>query len=364
MSIPIPLVSVVIVNWNGESVLQRCLESVFAQTIRDVEVILVDNASTDRSLDGIEEHWSLIKIIRMKKNMGFAAANNIAARAAHGQWLALLNSDAFPEPDWLESLLAASEKHTGLFFFASCQIQANDPGKLDGTGDQYNTGGIAWRRQHNQPVGDAINTVNEVFSACGASAFYPRNAFLEAGGFDDTFFSYFEDVDLGFRLRLLGYRCLYIPNARVLHVGSSSLGKDSKFAIYHSLRNMVWTFFKNMPAPYFWRYLPIHMTMSFGYSLYYALCCCPWVSLRAAKDAFLGLPVILRSRRKIQANLQVDPREVMSMIRSPSLKSKNLLGLFVIPLKVIIVFVHAVKKCRKQRRAPDQTDLLKEISTI
>jgi len=361
---PIPLISVVIVNWNGEDVLQRCLESVFAQTIRDIEVILVDNASIDRSLDGIEEHWPLVNIIRMEKNVGFAAANNIAARAAHGQWLALLNSDAFPEPDWLETLLAASEKHPGLFFFASCQIQANDPGKLDGTGDQYNTGGIAWRRQHNQPVGDVVDVVNEVFSACGASAFYPRNAFLEAGGFDDTFFSYFEDVDLGFRLRLLGYRCLYIPNARVLHVGSSSLGKDSKFAIYHSLRNMVWTFFKNMPAPYFWKYLPVHIVMSFGYSLYYALCCCPWTSLKATRDALLGLPAVLRSRKRIQSNLQVDPREVMRMVSSSLRKSKNLLGLFVIIPKVLITFVRAVKRCRKQRQILDQADLLKEISTL
>lgn len=330
--------------------LQRCLKSVFAQTIQNIEVILVDNASTDHSLDDIEKYWPLIKIVRMEQNMGFAAANNIAARAAHGEWLALLNSDAFPEPDWLEALLAASEKHSDLFFFASCQIQANNPNTLDGTGDLYNTGGVAWRRQQNQPVDNAVNVVDEVFSACGASAFYPRDAFLEAGGFDDSFFSYLEDVDLGFRLRLLGYRCLYVPSARVFHVGSASLGKGSEFAIYHSLRNMVWVFYKNMPAPYFWKYLPVHVTMNFVYSLYYASCYCPWISLRAAKDALLGLPSVLAARKKIQTTLQVDPYDVIRLIHSPFRKGRNPLGIIIILPKLLINFILAVKRCREQRR--------------
>jgi len=359
-----PLVSIIIINWNGGAVLERCLASVFLQTVQSIEVILVDNASTDHSMDQMEARWPQVNIIRMEKNMGFAAANNIAAGVARGKWLALLNSDAFPEPNWLESLLAASEEYPGPFFFASCQIQANDPEKLDGTGDQYNIGGIAWRRQHNQPVDGAINVVDEVFSACGASAFYPRKAFLDAGGFDDSFFSYLEDIDLGFRLRLLGYRCLYVPQARVFHVGSASLGRESEFAIYHSLRNMVWVFYKNMPARYFWKYLPVHVFMSFAYSLYYALCCCPWISLRAMKDALLGLPSVLRTRKKIQSTLIADPEEVIRMIRMPLRKKRNPFGVILLLPKMLIAFVYAVKKCRSERQIPDQADVLKEISAL
>jgi len=355
---------VIIVNWNGGNVLEQCLLSVSQQTFHNFEVIVVDNASTDNSLDIVKVALPSAKILRMEENIGFAAANNAAVRAAAGQWLALLNSDAFPAPDWLDSLLNASEKLSAPLFLASCQIQANDPGKLDGTGDQYNIGGMAWRRQHNEAVIDAVAVMDEVFSACGAAAFYPRDAFLQAGGFDESFFSYLEDVDLGFRLRLLGYRCYYVPEARVLHVGSSSLGKESDFAIYHSLRNMTWAFYKNMPSPYFWKYLPLHILASLYYSFFYALCCCPWVSLRAARDALVGLPAILRARKQIQSNLKVHPQEVVRMIHKPARKRRTLIGLPVLPLKLMVSFITAVRKCRKQRQMPSQAPFLKDISSI
>ena len=345
-----PFVSIIIVNWNGAAVLERCLEAVFAQTFRDFEVLLVDNASTDNSIETIENYWPDVKIVRLQTNTGFAAANNVGARTAKGQWLALLNNDVFPESGWLDAMLDASKKHPDLYFFTSCQIQANAPDKLDGTGDQYNIGGVAWRRQIDEPVESAIQVIDEVFSACGAAAFYPRDAFLEAGGFDESFFSYLEDVDLGFRLRLSGYRCLYVPQARVLHIGSASLGKESEFAIYHTLRNMVWIFFRNMPSPYFWKYLPVHIGMNLGYSFFYGICCCPCISIRALKDALLGLPLILRQRKKVQANLQVDPDEVVRMIRRPRKMFGNPLGLLVLIPKAFLAFFRSVRRCRKQRQ--------------
>lgn len=349
MSKPAPLVSIIIVNWNGGKVIERCFESVYAQSFKDFEVILIDNGSTDNSLNMVKSRWPATRIIRLVENLGFAAANNIGAKTAKGHWLALLNNDAYPEPDWLTSLLDASQQHPDLFFFTSCQIQADVPHKLDGTGDEYNIGGIAWRRQNNEAVEKAGQEIDEVFSACGAAAFYPRDAFLESGGFDESYFAYHEDVDLGFRLRLIGYRCLYVPNARVFHVGSASLGKESEFAIYHSLRNMLWTFFKNMPGRYFWIYLPVHIGMNLGYSFLYGLCCCPCISLRAMKDALLGLPSILCQRKRIQSNLQVDPQELIRVIRRPRTRIRNPFAfLFLLP-RLIFNFIRAVKKCREQR---------------
>src|SRR5689334_10768707 len=133
-----PLVSVIIVYWNGVNYIDRCLNALFAQTVQDFEVILVNNGSTDHSIAGIETRWPQVQILHMDQNLGFAAANNIAAKAAKGEWLALLNTDAFPQPGWLAALLETAGQHPDLFFFTSCQIQANDPDLLDGTGDEYN----------------------------------------------------------------------------------------------------------------------------------------------------------------------------------------------------------------------------------
>ncbi len=300
-------------------------------------------------MTGIEGRWPQVQTLRLEKNLGFAVANNIAAKQAKGQWLALLNSDAFPEPGWLAALLQAAEEHPDIFFFTSCQIQANATDFLDGTGDEYNIGGVAWRRQFDEPVENAVQVIDEVFSACGAAAFYPKDAYLDVGGFDEDFFSYLEDVDLSFRLRLKGFRCLYVPTARVHHVGSASLGRESEFAIYHSQRNMVWLYIKNMPAPYFWRYLPRHILLNFFFSTYYGFCHCFCISWRSKRDALLGIRSMLRKREQIQADIRIDTRELAHVIRFPSRKRKNPLGLFIFVPGLLYKFIVAVRACRRAK---------------
>lgn len=349
-----PLITVIIVYWNGVNYIDRCLNALFAQTFQDFEVVLVDNGSTDNFIDDIEKRWPSLQILRLEQNLGFAAANNIAAKKARGEWLALLNTDAFPRPGWLAALLQAADEHPDLFFFTSCQIQANNPDLLDGTGDEYNIGGIAWRRQFAMPVEDAVQVVDEVFSACGAAAFYPKGAFVSVGGFDEDFFSYLEDVDLGFRLRLKGFRCLYVPQAQVLHVGSASLGKESEFAVYHSQRNMLWTYIKNMPSPYIWLYLPYHIFMNLAFSLYYGFCFCFCLSWRAKRDALIGLPSMLRKRKEIQAGAQVDAREILSAIRFSARRSRNPFGIFILGPKLLYKFILATRTCRQARQALNQ----------
>src|SRR6185436_1800580 len=141
-------------------------------------------------------------------------------------------------------------------FFSSRQIQYNRPELLDGAGDEYHVSGLAWRRYYNHIEKEYGIKPEEVFGACAAASLYLREDFLKVGGFDEGYFSYFEDVDLSFRLRLVGRRCLYVPAAVVCHVGSASSGKVSDFVIYHGHRNLVWGYFKNMPALLFWAYLP------------------------------------------------------------------------------------------------------------
>jgi GT2 family glycosyltransferase len=233
-------------------------------------------------------------------NRGFAYANNLGARIARGQWLVLLNADAFPDPAWLEELLRAAEASPPGTFFASRQIQWGQPDLLDGEGDEYHVSGLAWRRNYGARLYPARGP-QEVFSACAAAAMYPRAEFVAAGGFDEDFFAYLEDVDLGFRLRLRGLRCSLVPSAVVHHVGTASTGLGSDFAVYHGHRNLVWTFVKDMPASLLWLNMPLAVAMNIFYVLSFTFRGRGRVIFRAKWDALRGLPAILQKRRAVQA---------------------------------------------------------------
>ena len=309
-----PKVSVLISTWNSAKYLPRCLEALAHQTFIDFKVLVVDNGSTDGSVDGLESHWPDIKIIRLHQNIGFAAANNLGARMANGKWLALLNSDAFPEPDWLEQLIRAAENNPEFTFFASRQVQANDQYFLDGAGDAYHVSGMAWRRYYNYPTSQFGLKTEEVFSACAAAALYSREAFLQVGGFDEDFFSYLEDVDLGFRLRLQGFRCLYVPGARVRHVGTASVGTQSDFALYYWQRNFIWSFIQNMPSALLWEALPAHLMANSIYLLNYTLRGRGGISFKAKRDALSGLPRALQKRQDIQKVRKVNSGEILRLM--------------------------------------------------
>ena len=320
------LVSVVIINWNGAEVLPRCLEALRSQTCQDFEIIIVDNGSVDGSVDGLENRFSEVNLIRLQENRGFAVANNIAAQQARGKWLVLLNNDAFPEPEWLATLLTASKQHPGAAAFGSCMIRADNPKLLDGTGDIYHISGLAWRRHYNHPRESAGDSPEEIFSPNAAAAMYRRDVFLQLNGFDEDFGSYHEDVDLGFRLRLLGYRCYYVPDAIVYHIGSASTGVRSEFAVYHGHRNLVWSYFQNMPGYLVWKYLPAHSLATLIFLAFYSIRGRARAIWRAKWDALLGLPRALRKRRAIQAFRKVDEQEIDRMLNHKWLEP-YLLGL-------------------------------------
>lgn len=310
------LVSIIIATWNSKRYLWRCLDTLSTQTNKDFEIIIIDNGSTDQEYLGLEGEYPGLKLTikKLNENLGFAVANNIGARLARGKYLALLNADAFPEPDWLEQLLKATKDNPDFTFFASRQIQANTPELLDGTGDAYHVSGLAWRQNYNRPAVENGAQPSEVFSACAAAALYARDDFLKVGGFDEDYFSYFEDVDLSFRLRLTGGRCLYVPQAVVHHVGSASTGNDSDFSIYHGYRNLVWTFFKDMPTPLFWMYLPRHILMIVYKSAVFLIRRNRNIILKSQVDAFLALPAVLRKRKKIQQMRTVSSRQIQRVM--------------------------------------------------
>ncbi|MDB5764000.1 MAG: N-acetylglucosaminyl-diphospho-decaprenol L-rhamnosyltransferase [Herminiimonas sp.] len=299
-------VAVIIVNYNAGAFIERCLSSVQQQTFRSFRTIVVDNCSTDGSVDDIEIRFPGVEIIRLAQNTGFAAGNNIGVAAAAGcDWIACLNPDAFPAEDWLEKLMAEAGKNPGYAFFGSRLMRADHPGILDGTGDIYHISGMAWRRDHNAQVDQGTKTKGEIFAPCAAAALYRLDVFNELDGFDESFFCYFEDVDLGFRFRLAGHRCLYVHDSVAFHIGSATTGTRSDFSVYHGHRNLVWSFVKNMPGVLFWALLPAHLLLNFAAIIYFSIQGKGKLILLAKRDAIRGIPAMWKKRRHIQARRRV-----------------------------------------------------------
>ena len=227
--------------------MRPCLESLLTQSLTNFECILIDNGSTDGSLETLPELDARFTIIEAGENLGFAVANNRAVEKTSANWIALLNPDAFARADWLEKGLAARTVLPNTAMVGSTQYLALKPDRFDGLGDEYHIFGVAWRAGFDKPVKAVVT--REVFGPCGAGAFYDRHVFEELGGFDASFFCYHEDVDLAFRMRLAGYRCVQSADAVIDHVSSAISGRASEFAVYHGTRNRIWTFFNNMPGP-------------------------------------------------------------------------------------------------------------------
>lgn len=317
-------VAVLIVNWNGGDLLRQCLASVAGQRRPADHVVVIDNNSSDDSLDRAADQLRGAELIRLPSNVGFARANNLAAQAARRfDAFALLNPDAFPDPGWLEALVRAAEREPAAAAFASQMRLAATPEFLDGAGNSYHVSGRAWRNGHRMRWAEWPAADTEVFAPCAAAALYRRDAFEKVGGFDEQYFCYFEDVDLGFRLRLKGYRAIYVHSAVVRHVSSAMSGYRGDFAVYHGERNAVWTFVKDMPAPLLWLYLPQHIALNLAALAYY-----PWrgqgrTVFKAKLDALRGLPSIIRRRRTVQRDRDVDPwalrRAMRTGIRAPYL---------------------------------------------
>ena len=296
-----PRVAVIVVNWSGGALLRRCLAALATQTRPPDRVLIVDNASTDGSVEGLARLHPRVEVLRQPRNLGFAAANNLAARLATDcDWLALVNPDAFPEPGWLAALLDAAAAHPDCAAFASRLLQAARPGHLDGAGDAYHVSGLVWRVGRGRKDRGEFAVERDVFSPCAAAALYRRDVFLALGGFDEDYFCYVEDVDLGFRLRLAGHRALYVPGAVAHHRGGALAGVRSDFAIYHGHRNLEWTFVKNVPGAWFWLLLPLHALASLGTVLIYALLGHGRVVLRAKRDALGAWSAVWRKRQAVQ----------------------------------------------------------------
>ena len=312
-----PSVAVIIVTWNASTLLERVLDSLEKQTCQPARIVIVDNGSADVAhLPSIIARHENCELIPLPENRGFAAANNVGiVRCPEADLIALLNPDAFPEPEWLAELVKAAERHPEAASFASRLLNDGDDTRLDGAGDYLTVAGKPGRRGHMQPAEDRYLDYEPVFAPCAAAALYRRKALMECGGFDERFFCYVEDVDLAFRMLLAGHLTHYVPTAAVRHVGSAITGRRSEFSVYHGQRNLIFNYVKNMPWPLFWAFLPLHLMLNLLYLAAAFAAGRGRVTWRSKRDALRQLPIMWCERRKIQAMRRVSSVKVARMLK-------------------------------------------------
>jgi len=314
--------TVIIVNYNGGEYLEKCLVALQHQTRSPSRIIVIDNASTDRSFIDARQRFPDCSFLPQSRNLGFAAGNNLAVKAADTKYVVLLNPDAFPEPSWLERLVDAAERYPEAASLGSRQMMDNSEGLLDGISDDYHFSGLAWRRAYGKPMTPAYHCDQKIFSPCAAAALYRRDNFLEVGGFDEDYFCYFEDVDLGFRLRLAGYESYYIYDAVVHHVGSGTTGgRYSDFSLYHGHRNLVWTYIKNLPLSLLILFLPAHFVMTTLVLLKFCMVGKCQAIMRSKIDAIKGLQVAILKRKQIQSTRRITAWQLLQYINFKVWKS-------------------------------------------
>lgn len=300
--------TVVILNYNSGTYLGRCLKALRAQDCGRFSVIVGDNGSDDESLasarrmlsETVEDSGAEFHFVEIGANTGFARGNNLLVARVTTPFVALLNPDTEPATDWLRQLLAATHRHPDSCMFGSTQMMLHHPGTIDGAGDAYLACGIPWRGGHGLP-GAALPPEGEVFGPCAAAALYRTDIFRSVGGFDEDFFCYVEDVDLAFRIRLQGGRCIQVRDAIVHHAGGGS-SSEGGFARYHGTRNMFWTYLKNMPGLLFWALLPLHLAALAVLALKSVIRGNPGPVLKGLRDGIRGVPAVLGKRRSVQAH--------------------------------------------------------------
>lgn len=254
-----PLVSIIIVNLNGEKHLETCLNSL--KTVEDVlfELIIVDNGSYDNSINVIKKFFSKAKIIRNKKNLGFAKPNNQGANIAHGEFLLLLNNDTKLTRNFLKGLvLAMKDKSVG-----ACQpkiLLMSDNKRVDCIGSFLTNTGFLYHFGFHKIDNPLYNRTLNIFSPRGACMLIRRKLFEDLGGFDEDFFAYFEETDLCWRIWLVGKKVAYLPQYVVYHQrGGTSSHMDNSFIQYHSFKNRICTLIKNLSFSKLFYIMPVHL---------------------------------------------------------------------------------------------------------
>lgn len=293
-------ISVIVLNWNGRDLLPTCLQSLQMQSYRDFEVILVDNASTDGSVAWVQQHLPWVRVLVLDRNYGFCAGNNRGINEATGRYIVLLNNDTECQPDFLQALYQAIEAHPEVGLCATRMLRLLDHSRVDNCGIGLRIIGLGHQIGAGEANGPRFDRTRYVFGASGGAVLYRRTMLEQIGLLDEDFFSHVEDVDLSWRAQLAGYRCLYVPQAIVYHMGGATSKRMGQEVLYRIQRNCTWTYLKNMPTVMLLLTSPIHLLYSWYWLLRAATFGQARMVWRAKLDALQAWPRIRQKRREIQ----------------------------------------------------------------
>lgn len=295
-------VSIVVPNFNGKQYVMECMDALMDQDVRSFEVILVDDASTDGSLQMVMDKYPdngaypKTRYISRKKNGGFCKAVNDGIRAADSEYILLLNNDTKVERDFVKQMYASIRRSDKIFSVSAKMLMMQDETLMDDSGDLYNALGWAYTKSKGKPE-EKFNKRRKIFAACGGAAIYRKDILDKIGYFDDNHFAYLEDIDIGYRAKLNGYVNIYEPRARVLHLGSATSGsRYNEFKAKYSARNNIYLIYKNMPL---WQKIVNFPWLLIGFMVKTFFYTIKGMGLSYVKGIFEGLKLIKTPEAKL-----------------------------------------------------------------
>jgi len=335
-----PLVSVIILNWNGLDHLPECLGSLAGQSFRDFEIILVDNGSTDGSIDYVNINFPWVKTICLQENKGFAAGNNFGLEHAVGTYIVTLNNDTKADSNWLKELIETAENMPDVGMIASRICSYHNTDVIDSIGMAICLDGMSRGRFRNKSWSQLTSKgVAEILIPSACAALYRRAMIDEIGFFDEDFFAYAEDTDLGLRGRLSGWKAVAAPEAVVYHKYSQSSGSFSPFKLYLVERNHYWVAIKNFPVtmllwiPWFTlvryfeqiRVVLINHGSGNEFSLADSRRKVLWALIKGIFDSAAGIPKMFKKRRNFMKKRRLPWKEFSALIQTHRLSFRELL---------------------------------------
>jgi len=310
-----PQISVIILNWNGKQFLEDCLGAIRRQTFRDFETILVDNGSTDGSVEYLRTHFPEVKLLALPDNLGFTGGNIAGYAQASGDLVVLLNNDTEAHPSWLEEMHRASQAYPDAGSFASKMMYFDERNRVENCGFDMGIAGATVDLGRDEPDGPMWAQARKVFGGSGGAVAYRRKMLHEIGFLDPDFFMTYEDADLSFRAQLQGYGCVYVPGAIVYHRYRATNRKTPSRQVFYSQRNIEFVYLKNMPLSLILQSALQRLLYEIGAAIYFSKEGTGSAFFRAKLDVLKCLPSILRKRRIIQKRRTMTNSQMRTILR-------------------------------------------------